>query len=140
MSRDEIRKQVRREIRSLRLGTAAEVACAVCGESDQNVLRRPTRRLVEFHHLAGVANDAELGVFLCLTHHELCSELMRDGFPLRHGERRALLERLVAVLRGLAIFFGLANQVLDSIADDLVEQISALDDVYSGWRDLDESR
>lgn len=140
MSPDEIRKQVRQEIRHLRLGTDAPVSCALCGESDTNVLKRATRRLVEFHHLAGVANDAELGVFLCLTHHGLCTELMREGIPLRHAERRILLERIGAVLHGLAIFFGLASPVLHGLADDLTKQTSALDEACPGWRKLDASQ
>jgi hypothetical protein len=61
--------------------------------------------VVEFHHVAGRANDPELGVFLCLTHHRKLTEQMRDeGFNLRHDEKRTELQRLEAVLRGTALF------------------------------------
>jgi hypothetical protein len=137
---DEIRRQVRREIARLRLGTDEPVGCALCGETEPAVLRRASRRLVEFHHLPGHANDPELGVFLCRTHHDLCTELMRLGIPLSHVEERVSLERLEAVLRGQAIFFRLAAPLLDDWADRVEALTKALDREYPGWRDLEESR
>jgi hypothetical protein len=133
---DEIRKEVRREVKRLRLGPGPR-SCAVCGERDVIVLKRTSRRLVEFHHLAGEANDPDLGVFLCLTHHAVCTELMRSGIPLGRAERRSLLERLVAVLRGLSIFFELAAKLLAWWADALAALVGDLDAKYPGWRRLD---
>ena len=136
---DEIRRQVRREIRRLRLGADRPTPCAVCGEADPDLLRRASRRLVEFHHLGGEANDPDLGVFLCLTHHGWCTIRMEDaGIPLSRGERRNLLERLEAVLRGLAIFFELAARMLRVLADDLARLIAELDRSYQGWREFDQ--
>jgi hypothetical protein len=136
----EIRREVRREIRRLRLGADPPTPCAVCGETDEDLLRRASERLVEFHHLAGEANDPDLGVFLCLTHHRRCTIRMEDaGVLLRHGERRSLLERLEAVLRGLAIFFELAGQVLGALADELAGVITELDRSHQGWREIDQS-
>ena len=133
---NEIRKEIRREVRRLRLGNGV-TSCALCGEGDTNLLKRATRQLVEFHHLAGRANDPELGVFLCLTHHAWCTEAMRDaGVPLAHAESRSLLERLVAVLQGLAIFFQLAATLLTVWADQLAAFVGALDENYPEWRRL----
>jgi hypothetical protein len=137
---DEIRREVRREIRRIRLGTDRPVSCALCGIGELAVLKRASRRLVEFHHLAGEANDADLGVFLCLTHHAVCTELMRDGIPLDRATPRVLLERQVAILRGLAIFCSLAGPILDLLADAGSAQVEALDRTFPGWRDLEESR
>jgi hypothetical protein len=136
---DEIRRQVRREIARLRLGTDEPVGCAICGETEPALLRRASRRLIEFHHLAGEANDPDLGVFLCLTHHSWCTIRMEEaGIPLGRGERRSLLERLEAVLRGLAIFFELAARVLGVLADDLARLIAELDRSHQGWREIDQ--
>jgi len=132
----DIRKEVRRELRKLRLGHDVR-ACALCGEDGENLLKRASRRLVEFHHLAGEANDPDLGVFLCLTHHTWCTEQMRLGIPLSRSERRSLLERLIAVLRGLSIFFELAAKLLGHWADELAGLVSDLDGAFPAWRELD---
>lgn len=137
---DEIRREVRREVRRIRLGTDGRVSCALCGIDRLEVLRRASRHLVEFHHLAGDANDPDLGIFLCLTHHELCTELMRDGIPLDHATPRVLLERLVGILRGHAIYFSLAGPIFDLVADAVAAQVNALDQTFPAWRDLEESQ
>jgi hypothetical protein len=137
---EEIRKEVRREVRRLRLGTDRPVGCAVCGETGPALLKRASPQLVEYHHLAGEVNDSELGVFLCLTHHRWCTEVMRDrGIPLDRRQGRSLLERLEAVLRGLAVFFVLAARLLGVWADKLAALVKALDRSHPGWRDLRES-
>jgi len=128
MNRAEIRKQVRREIHRVRLGTDQPVACAVCGEVEPPELRgtshrRASRRLVEFHHLAGEANDPELGVFLCLTHHTMCSELMRQGIPLDRAPGRTVFERVEAVLRGKAIADRISAPVLEALADEFADEV-----------------
>lgn len=136
---DEVRRQVRREIARLRLGTDQPVACAVCGETEDAELQRVSRRLVEFHHLAGAANDGELGVFLCLTHHARCTELMRQRIPLGHTERRCALERAEAALRGQAIYHQVAGPILKALAEEVADEIRALDRHHPGWRDLGRS-
>ena len=137
---DEIRRELRQEVRRIRLGTDRPVACALCGISTLEVLNRASRQLVEFHHLAGEANDPDLGVFLCLTHHAICTELMRDQIPLDRATPRVLLERQAAVFRGLSIFCNLAGPILDQLADATSAQVEALDQAFPGWRDLEESR
>ncbi len=137
---DQIRKEVRREVRRIRLGTDRPVACAVCGETNPALLRRASAALIAYHHLAAWVNDPDLGVFLCLTHHAWCTERMRDqGIPLCRAQRPVLLELLEAVLRGLAIFFELAARLLQAWADDLASLIAALDRFRPDWRQLPEA-
>lgn len=139
MSIDEIRKQVRRETQSLRLGSTPQ-PCAVCGENHPALLRRAARALVEFHHLGGEANDPDLGVFLCLTHHAWCTEAMRDaGVPLSRTEQRSLLERLEAVLLGLSVFFELTGRLLEVWAANIAALVCALDLSHPEWRQLGEA-
>jgi hypothetical protein len=137
---DEIRNEIRAEVRRRRLGEQGVKACTLCGETTPAVLRRASRALVEFHHLAGEANDPDLGVFLCLTHHRLCTELMCDrGVPLDRAARRSLLERLASLLDGLAVFFEIAARLLQVWAGELRALISALDRSQPGWRELGEA-
>jgi hypothetical protein len=137
---EEIRREVRRAVSQIRLGTDRAVACTVCGESNPGLLRRASRQLVEYHHLAGGLNDPDLGVFLCLTHHAWCTQVMLDnGIPIDRVRGRSLPERLEAVLRGLAIFFELAAGLLRLWADQLEDLVHALDQSHNGWRDLQEA-
>jgi hypothetical protein len=139
MNSDDVRRQVRREVRQLRLGGMPR-SCVVCGETHAALLRPASRPLVEFHHLGGEANDPDFGVFLCLTHHAWCTEAMRDsGVPLGRAEGRSLLERLQAVLRGLSVFLELACRLLGTWADGVGALVAALDRSYPGWRGLEES-
>lgn len=139
MSGDDVRRQVRREVRQLRVG-ATPRSCAVCGETKPALLRRASRPLVEFHHLGGEANDPDLGVFLCLTHHTWCTEAMRDsGVPLARAEGRSLLERLQAVLQGLSAFLELAARLACAWAAKIGALVAALDRSYPGWRGLEEA-
>ena len=114
--RDQVAAEVRRSRRVRRLGSD-HAACAICGETEPAVLDRVSRRLIEFHHLAGWVNDPELGVFLCLTHHGLLTELMRAGIPLDRVTERSDMERLAAVLRGTALYAGLQAEVFQRWAD-----------------------
>ena len=133
---DELRREVQREVRRLRLGPGVK-ACALCGESDLAGLKRASRGLIEFHHLAGEASDPDLGAFLCLTHHAWCTEAMLVGIRIDRAERRSLLERLEAVLRGEAVFFQLAAKIRVSQADELAALVGALDAEHPSWRTLE---
>lgn len=106
---DQLAAEVRRARRVRRLGSD-HAACGICGETEPAVLNRASRRLIEFHHLAGWVNDVDLGVFLCLTHHALLTELMRAGIPLERVTPRSDMERLAAVLRGTALYAELQAQ------------------------------
>lgn len=128
-----IGREVRDARRRRHLG--GDRSCAICAEMRPAVLRRASRRVVEFHHLGGSANDPDLGVFLCLTHHALLTEQMRDsGIPLEHMHQRTDLERLEAVLRGLALFAALLAESLSRWADLLAARVRMLDRNHPGWR------
>jgi hypothetical protein len=112
----QVAAEVRRARRVRRLGSD-RAACALCGETEPAVLNRASRRLIEFHHLAAWVNDPELGVFLCLTHHGLLTELMRAGIPLDRVAERSDMERLAAVLRGTALYADLQAEAFRRWAD-----------------------
>ena len=60
------------------------------------------------------------------------------GIPLRRGEGRCLLERLEAVLRGLAILRA-GGSGSQRLADELAELVAELDRAHQGWREADQS-
>jgi hypothetical protein len=113
-------------------------SCALCGESNPETLTRCTRSLLENHHIAGMANDSEMTVVLCLTCHRKATEKQRlCGVELCHQPRN-LLERLVNVLNGLASFFLLAGEILLNWAERLTKVLAGLDANHPGWRSLPE--
>jgi hypothetical protein len=98
---------------------------------------RVGRSLLERHHLAGAANDPLLIVTVCRNCHARLSEANRNsGIELRRDPERVSLERLVAVLLGLADFFELLMVSLRWWAEELGEAIARLDRDHPSWRDL----
>lgn len=138
MELDPIRNDARRERRRRRSPRA--LCCAICGERNPAAFpKRP--RVIERHHAMGEANDEQLLVSLCLTHHALASELQRDfGVELRDLPDRSVLERLEAALRSLAGFFELLAESLIAWANKLRDLVAALDRARPGWRQLPEAR
>jgi hypothetical protein len=109
--------------------------CVVCGERERAALKKAGRRLIEFHHLAGEANDPELGVFLCLTHHRILTEQMRDaGVQLDDDPERVFLERLREVLVGIGLALVAIGEALLRWAQDLGAEVGRLDREAQGWR------
>lgn len=112
----------------------ADAACVCCGETNKLVLER--------HHIAGASNDKVLTVVLCRTHHHLMTIGQLDlGVDLawrKSGD--TLLERLVAVLRGLAVFFESLAHALMAWADRLAALIAALDARCPGWRTIPQAQ
>ena len=94
--------------------------CALCGERDGEVLaerraKSVSRSVLEAHHVAGQANDPDLTVTLCLNCHQRFSARMPTrGMDLLLDPDRSVPERLVAVLRGLALLF---EQLAASLTD-----------------------
>jgi len=127
-------REMRAEQRARLLGENA--ACVVCGERDTAGLKKASRSLVEFHHLAGRANDPELGIHLCLTHHAILTERMRDaGVHLGHDEERVFLERLRETLIGNGLALIVLGEALLDRAKDLDFEITRLDRQQQGWRE-----
>jgi hypothetical protein len=93
-----VRTAARLQRRFDRLGEAP--ACVMCGETNPAVLDK-----VEGHHVVNRVNDPGLTVVLCANCHRAQTEtLTAAGVPNRYPEPPTPLERLVAVLAGLATF------------------------------------
>jgi hypothetical protein len=118
---------------------AAGSACVTCGEADPVVLKSG-RSVLEAHHLAGRANDPDMTADVCLNCHRKLTNAQRDcGVPLAADPQRSLLDRLVAWLRGLAVFCQhLAQNLLDT-AHQLERCVAGLDREHPAWRSLPEA-
>lgn len=128
-------REAREEERLRRFGEGA--CCVVCGLSERRVLRKASKALIEFHHLAGQANHPTLGIFLCLNHHRILTEQMRDaGVPLGRDEERVFLERLQAFIVGVGLALVMIGNAMIDFAKQLGREISRLDHDTPGWRGL----
>jgi hypothetical protein len=89
----------------------ADAACVLCGERDREVLAKRAASSVpasvlEVHHVGGRANDPDMTVVLCLNcHRRMSARMPLYGVDLGPDPNRSSAERLVGVLRGLAVFF-----------------------------------
>jgi hypothetical protein len=100
-------------------------------------LTKVKRTLLEAHHIAGAANDASLVAVVCRNHHTMLTEAqLGSGVELRHDGERASLERLAAVLSGLADFFELLTACLRAWAAEVLHTVALLDRDYPDWRNL----
>jgi hypothetical protein len=121
-----------------RLRELGDDPSCICGEKNPEALTRCKRSLLENHHIAGSANDSKMTIVLCLTCHRKATEKQRQcGVQLCHQPRN-LLERLVEVLKGLASFFLLANEILLDWAEQLSILIVGLDAKHPEWRSMPE--
>ena len=121
---------IRRERKVRRLPPGA--SCAECGE--MNPL------LLEVHHIAGFANDPDKVVVLCLNHHRLQSANQRGaGIDLDARHQRSVLDRVVAWLRGLGLFFAALDVACREMADRLSALAGGLDANYPASRELPEA-
>jgi hypothetical protein len=130
---DPIGTDLRRARRARKLPKGA--ACVICGRDEPQVLRRARRSLLEQHHLGGEANDASLTVVLCLNCHRLQTARQPTiGIELEEDPQRTDIERLVSVLRGLALFFEGLAQALMEWAARVAAHVARLDANCPGWR------
>lgn len=115
-----------------------DAVCVICGERNREALKKVKASLIERHHLGGRANDPNLTVYLCRTHHHLQSlRQVGVGMELEEDDPdRGTLEKVVSVLRGLALFFDQLALALTGWANRLVDLIEALDADLPGWRNL----
>src|SRR4051812_6665246 len=104
-----IRNDARRASRERKLGHAA--TCMLCGEAQWESLVTAPKSLLEAHHVVGNANDVELTVPLCRNcHAKLTEQLRQNGTSME--QPRTILDRIVAILRGLAAFFRMLAEKL----------------------------
>jgi hypothetical protein len=121
-----------------------ESCCLLCGERElpalhlrEVTLRRLPPRLLSDHHLAGEANDPDATVRLCRNCHAKVTWMqMRSGIDLFHDDGRAMPEKLVQFLYGLAMMFSLLADVCERSADRLQTLVHQLDQNQPGWRGL----
>ena len=99
--RDPITPAVRQARRSRRVGTDA--ACVLCGYRTPESLLRVGRTLLERHHVAGCANDADLTVVVCRNCHGELTEALRDAGVSMEAPPNAVTAT-VQLLRSLAVF------------------------------------
>jgi hypothetical protein len=103
-------------------------ACVLCGERDSETLaeRSIAASVLEVHHVVGGANDEALTVVLCLNcHRRISARMPTAGIDLKGPGDRSSLERLVSVLRGLAVFFEQLAHALMVWAHELTMAIAA---------------
>ena len=96
---------------------------------------RDPRALLERHHPGGESNDPDLTVVVCRNCHALNTEgqLVLD-VELEHDPSRSMPEQLIAVLRGLAVFFDLLARQLLYWAEQLAAHVRMLDRDHPTWR------
>lgn len=138
MNDDPIRNAARKTRRTSKVPPGA--ACHLCGESDPEVLIKVGRTLLDFHHIAGEANDPDLGGFLCPTcHRKRQIELANAGIVLTRRPRN-LLEVIAAVLTGVGQTLKAVGEQLLFYAEQMWALIAAQDAHFPQWRTLPEAQ
>ena len=130
---DPIRSSGRRRRRRTRL---THGVCLRCGEVDPMVLSEQPRLQFEEHHLVGRVNDDATTVTLCRNCHAVLTEMNRDH-DLSMECPPTLADRIVAILRQLALFLPALAALLDKLADRLNTFFNQLTTVYPEWEDID---
>lgn len=137
MNEDHIRNAARK---TRRISKVPPGAACPCGESDPAILIKVGRTTLDFHHIAGEANDPELGMFLCPTcHRRRQIELQDAGVDLTRRPRN-LLEVIAAVLTGVGQTLKAVGEHLLAYAEQLWSFIVALDATDPRWRELPEAQ
>ena len=134
LSPDPVRTAARQQKRIDRLGEDAK--CVLCGENNLAVLDYR-----QGHHVANRVNNPDMTVVLCANHHRAETEaLAAAGVPTRYASPPMPLERLAAVLAGVAAFLlsvGAAlrdwARWLNELQARLTDQGLDLSDLYPIW-------
>jgi hypothetical protein len=114
-------------------------ACIHCGNSENIVLVKPGRHLIEGHHTDGATNDNELVAPECLNCHAIDTEAQRvAGIDLSHRPR-SVLEQLAAGLRSRAAFHRSLAEAHERDGEQLAALALRLDDLCPQWRELPEA-
>ncbi len=111
-----------------------DAACALCGETDPDVLINPSRKhLIEEHHAAGIDNDP-VTVPLCLNHHAKISIGQQDVGAFSKEPSPSVLERMIRALKSLGVFFEDLAKAFYRWAAQLSTVVNTLDENVPAWR------
>ncbi len=131
MEQDPIQNDARRARRQRRIG--APTVCMLCGLRELAALTVLPRRLIEQHHVVGRAHDPQLMVPVCRNCHAILTERYRHaGVSMRPPA--SALDRLVAALGALGVFFRELAAACVRWAAELSELVEALDAACPRWR------
>ena len=98
-------------------------ACIFCGSKTN----------LDAHHICGKDNDKDLTASICRLSHPAETALqVAAGIDLDHTDR-SFLERLVSILRSLALLFSQLGDKLREWADKIAAHIQFLDTQFPGW-------
>lgn len=116
-----------------------DAACAFCGERNPDALRPFRRTTTEAHHPAGEANDPDLVVALCMTHHAIVTALGWDAALDLTRRPVTVLARAAGALQSLAVFLQALAEALLRLARELLALEAGLDRRLPSWRKLPEA-
>ena len=144
MKRKPVQDAVRRTKQKRRVGEHA--VCVLCRRAEPEALKRvalselngTTRRLVEQHHVVGKRNDATLTVPICLSCHAVATEQLRS-VAASMQQPRTLLEKLIAILKALGVFFKQLGESCLKWAAELAAFVQSLDARFPAWRTMPEA-
>jgi hypothetical protein len=112
-----------------------DAACALCGETNPTTLTtRPRAHVLEQHHAAGIDNDHDLVVVLCLNHHAAITAEQLDAGALTPVPMTSALEKMQLALASLGIFFDYLAHALYRFATQIGQVVLSLDANAPGWR------
>ncbi len=102
-------------------------ACVRCGITDVRVL--------EAHHIGGVANDRKLTEIRCRNCHRLITTQHEDlGVDMEHPD--TLMHKLIAMLGGIGATLIAIGEALLDLRQQLVILVGQLDLNLPAWREL----
>ena len=132
-----IQNDARRARREQQLGPDA--VCVLCGEADPTALISVKRILIEQHHVLNRAYESAITVPVCRNCHAKETEQLRAaGVPNQPAP--TLLERFVAFLRALGLFFQSLADACVRYANLLLDFITGLDARFHTWRTMEAAK
>jgi hypothetical protein len=114
--------QNRRRERRKRRQLPPNAVCVLCGQQDLATLVPGKPGLLEDHHVVGWQYDPDLTVPLCRNCHAKESLKQLDA-GIELSPAPAFLERLLEILRSLALFFRTLSELFYRLITDLADEI-----------------
>lgn len=138
IERDPIGNDSRRRRQAAKL--RPDPACLFCLERDPDCLRSVKKTLLDGHHVAGKANDAETVVTLCRNcHAKVTAGMLRAGMQLWRDDGRSTPEKAAQFLFGLGLLFGMLMAACESWGTRLQAHVAQLDEKLPEWRQLSDT-